>query len=185
VIASLEDAWRWYQGVKALAGDMERLGRRLWDREPLAAELARDDRFRHVESSEIEARARLVRDDLDDLGVLVLFSVFEALVRDRATKDVRRSLSGEALHPAVERAVEGVLVEIESGSFGRVTQAFRGMGPDLIEEVDQVRRYRNWVAHGRRGKPPDFVDPRKTYDRLGRFLDRMAEVAGGPGSDGS
>lgn len=179
MIASLDDAWGWYQGVKRLAKDMERLGRRLWDREPLAAELAGDARFRHVGSAEIEARAQLVRDDLDDLGVLVLFSVFEALVRDRAQKDVRRSLSGETLHPAVERAVDDVLAEIESGSFGRVTRAFQGMDPDLIEEVNQVRRYRNWVAHGRRGVQPAYVDPSRAYERLRRFLDRMAEIAGG------
>ena len=48
----------------------------------------------------------------------------------------------------------------------------------LVEEVSQGRRYRNWVAHGRRGEPPDAVDPRTASNRLQRFLDRLDEAAG-------
>jgi len=49
-----------------------------------------------------------------------------------------------------------------------------------MEEVNQVRRYRNWVAHGRRDGPPAAVDPRTAYDRLQRFLDRMSAAATAP-----
>ena len=52
-------------------------------------------------------------------------------------------------------------------------------GAGLVEEVNQVRRYRNWVAHGRRDdlRPKDNVEPREAYDRLTRFL---AALRGGP-----
>jgi hypothetical protein len=38
--------------------------------------------------------------------------------------------------------------------------------------VDQVRQYRNWVAHGRRERDLDMnhVTPRMAYDRLRNFL---------------
>ena len=176
MIASLDDARRWYEGVKALAQDMARLGRRYWDIDPLAGLLAQDNRFRSVDSSEVDDRARTVLRDLDDLGVLLMFSVFEAIVRERALIDVDASLPA-MLHPAVGRAVDDLRKEIRGGSFGRVTDAFRAIGPGLVEEVDQVRRYRNWVAHGRSGEQPSFVDPPRAYDRLSRFLARMSEVA--------
>jgi hypothetical protein len=41
---------------------------------------------------------------------------------------------------------------------------------DLVTQVDQVRKYRNWVAHGRRGDPVNNVAPNEAFDRLGRFL---------------
>ena len=41
---------------------------------------------------------------------------------------------------------------------------------DLVEEVNQVRKYRNWVSHGKRGERPDNVEPPMAFDRLRRFL---------------
>jgi hypothetical protein len=176
MISSLDDARKWYEGVRALANDMDRMGRKYWNEEPLAAVLALDNRFRFVESKTIDNRARTVLGDLDDMAVLLMFSVFEALVREQALIDVDRTLP-RSLHPAVNSAVEDLRRDIRGGSFARVTDAFRAMNPDLIEEVDQVRRYRNWVAHGRRGERPDQVEPAKAYERLTRFLHRMQEVA--------
>jgi hypothetical protein len=182
-MSSLDDAWRWYESVKTLTEDMARLGRRYWDRAEWADPLGRDNRFRDVDSSDIAGRVNTVLGgqdgdrDLEDLGVLLLFSIFEAIVRDLAQSDVKKSLP-QVLHPAVEHAIKGLINDIESGSFGKVTQAFKGMDADLIEEVNQVRRYRNWVAHGRRGDQPAKVDPRLAYDRLNRFLERMADAAG-------
>jgi hypothetical protein len=62
------------------------------------------------------------------------------------------------------------------GSFYKVTEAYKALDPDLIEQVNQVRKYRNWVAHGRRGEPQNAVDPKTAYARLNRFLDRLSEV---------
>jgi hypothetical protein len=43
---------------------------------------------------------------------------------------------------------------------------------DLVTQVDQVRKYRNWVAHGRRegGTDVSSVTPRVAYERLKEFL---------------
>jgi hypothetical protein len=44
-----------------------------------------------------------------------------------------------------------------------------------VEEVNQVRQYRNRVAHGRRGNPPFSLDPETASERLKRFLDRFTK----------
>jgi hypothetical protein len=178
MIASLEDAWKWYESVRLLTEHMGRLGENYRNREEWAEALGRDNHFKHVSSSQIKGRVETTLADLDDLGVLLLFSVFEANVRDQATLDVKQSLP-PVLHPAVDHAIKGLISDIENGSFGKVTDAYKGMDIDLIEEVNQVRRYRNWVAHGRRDPRPPAVKPRSAYDRLKRFLERMADAAAG------
>lgn len=181
MIASLADAWAWYEAVRTQARYLQRLGHRHWDRPEWYEALSLDDVFRHVEKGDLEEGAVRVLRDLDDLGVLLMFSVFEATVRDRAWADVEESLP-ERLHPMVSHAIDGLKREIEGGSFGRVTEAFKSLDHDLVERVSQVRRYRNWVAHGRRDEQPDVVTPAEAFRRLTEFLERMGvpRAAAGP-----
>ncbi len=48
----------------------------------------------------------------------------------------------------------------------------------LIEQVNQVRHFRNWVAHGQRplkeGEQLATVDPEAAYKRLKTFLERLS-----------
>jgi hypothetical protein len=44
------------------------------------------------------------------------------------------------------------------------------MRVSLVESVNQVRRYRNWVAHGRRIAKPDAVDTETAFRHLKDFL---------------
>jgi hypothetical protein len=68
-------------------------------------------------------------------------------------------------------AAEDAVSAVEFGSFAKVLDPYKAQGhADLIEEVNQVRRYRNWVAHGRRGDQPPSVAPRMAYERLSRCL---------------
>jgi hypothetical protein len=179
MIASLDDAWKWYDAIRTLAGDMSRLAKK-WDDPGLANLVDVDNRLRYRTAAELEDKANTILKDLDDLAVMMLFSVFEATVRDRAKKDVDREIE-LIRHPAVRRAVSDLKDAIENGSFGKVTDAYKKMDVDLTEQVNQVRRYRNWVAHGRRGEPENRVDPDRAIDRLGKYLTRLLEVesAGG------
>jgi hypothetical protein len=54
-----------------------------------------------------------------------------------------------------------------------VLEPYKDVNADLIDEVNQVRRYRNWVAHGRRTAQPDAVNLLAAYDRLKRFLEQI------------
>jgi hypothetical protein len=178
VIASLDDARDWYECVKTLAGWMARMGRRYWEAHELVPLMERDAHFRSVEKADIDRRADRIGADLDDLCVLLLFSVFEAIVRERALIDVGAELPA-ARHPALKHALKTLREALEHGSFAKVLEAYKELDADLVEQVSQVRRYRNWVAHGRRGNQPDAVDPETAYERLNKFLTMLASAPDG------
>jgi len=70
----------------------------------------------------------------------------------------------------LKKAVGDAKDTIEHGSFGRLTESYKALDPDLRTMVDQVRHYRNWVAHGRRGSVKNNVDPKAAITRLEQFL---------------
>jgi hypothetical protein len=174
MIASLEDAWKWYTSVREMTLAMFAMGKKYWTTLPWDGDLGQDERLRHIEAPQILSWADVIRGDLDDLCVLLLFSVFEAIVRERALADVAAELRS-VRHPALQHAVRILNEALEHGSFHKVTEAYKAMDPDLIEQVNQVRKYRNWVAHGRRGEPENAVAPDTAYARLQHFLDRLGE----------
>jgi hypothetical protein len=167
---TLEDAWNWYQEAKVQVGLVSRLASAYWQDLPWEGDLGRDDRFKGLERKKLEEDARSTLDQLEDLAVLVLFSVFESQVRERLVAELREEVLEKAIsHSVLLQAVDDLIRQVEEGSFFRVLSPFKPSDHNLVEEVNQVRRYRNWVAHGKRGKKPPAVDPRLAYDRLTRF----------------
>jgi hypothetical protein len=66
----------------------------------------------------LQDKVRRVLDDLDDLAVLLLFSVFEAEVRRQTLEGVERELPVPRRHPALNDAVDEMRETIRNGSFG-------------------------------------------------------------------
>lgn len=168
----LDDAWAWYDATRRQLRLMGRLADQYWNRLPWADGLDRDDHFRAIAGSEVivgETRVGLAA--LDDLAVVVLFSVFEAQVREAVLEKFAVATAGHD-HPVVRKASEDAEQWIREGSFFRILDAYKAVvDKNLVEHVNQVRKYRNWVAHGRRGaNPPDNVTPRLAFDRLAAFL---------------
>ncbi|MBV9122252.1 MAG: hypothetical protein JO112_02690, partial [Planctomycetes bacterium] len=126
MMASLEDAWQWYASVKELTLAMFALGKKHWDSLPWQGPLGQDERLRHTEAPEILDRVKVILSDLDDLGVLLLFSVFEATVRERALADVAAELP-TLRHPALQQAVRTLTEALEHGSFYKVTEAYKAL----------------------------------------------------------
>jgi hypothetical protein len=151
---------------------MERLGDRHWDDLPWDGEIGRDNRLNELTPAEILSGSQTVLSDLDDLCVLLLFSVFEATIRERVLAEVNAELP-PLRHVAIKRALDDMKEAIEHGSFFKVLEPYKDFDANLIEEINQVRRYRNWVAHGRRTDQPAAVNPTIAYERLKRFLDRL------------
>jgi hypothetical protein len=174
VIASLADAWRWYESARQLARTMGRLGERHWESLPWHSDLGMDEHLKDLASAEILDYSKTVMDDLDDLCVLLLFSVFEATIRERVLAEIEAELP-TLRHVAIKRAFNAMKEGIEHGSFYKVLEPYKDIDPELTEEVNQVRRYRNWVAHGRRTLQPAAVNPTTAYDRLKRFLAQLGE----------
>lgn len=75
-------------------------------------------------------------------------------------------------------AVADLQESVRQGSFFRILATYKPDDAGLVEEINQVRRYRNWVAHGRRGEQPAQVTPRVAYDRLRRFADWVTRGEG-------
>jgi hypothetical protein len=139
--------------------------------QPWVALLERDNHLRGLEADEMADSAETVLRELDDLAVLVLFSVFEAIVRDLIESAIRAEVDG-LQHPSLKKAGNDVLAAVKEGSFYRVLEPYKSEEHnDIVEQVNQVRRYRNWVAHERASEKPDAnVLPKQAYERLARFL---------------
>lgn len=153
---------------------MDRIARRYWDDPRRGELLGLDNTFRSLAAGEIQDKAKRVLDDIDDLAVLLLFSVFEAEVRSQTLEGVERELATPPRHPALNDAVDKMKDTIRNGSFGILTRMYRNLDPDLKTQVDQVRKFRNWVAHGRRGDAENEVTPEQSRERLKKFLELLA-----------
>ncbi|MBY0515139.1 MAG: hypothetical protein K2P78_14695 [Gemmataceae bacterium] len=190
---TLDEAWAWYEAVSNGTNQLARLAK-YWQRIPwavegevadvwvtdLANDLVKDHVLRHLEPEQMRSQVDTVMTLLDDLAVLLLFSVFESNVRDLILVQIRPEI--DALkHPALTRAVEDVVDNLKEGSFFRVLELFKAQGTDdLVEHVNQVRQYRNWVAHGRRPekkKDRAEVEPKAAYQRLTAFLEVVRAAA--------
>ena len=139
---------------------------------PWDGAIGQDNHLKDLTSAKILDGSQTVLDDLDDLCVLLLFSVFEATVRERVLSEVEAELPPPR-HVAIKRALDEMKEGIEQGSFFKVLEPYKNLDANLVEEVNQVRRYRNWVAHGRRSSQPAAVTPATAYERLKRLLDRI------------
>ena len=166
---NLNDAWIWYVTSREQLKLFGRLGRKHWDELPWDGTLGRDDKLKSLEAEAIVTGSAFCLDHLDDFAVLILFSVFESVVRAQVLSEVEDEKS-RLRHELIIQIVTDATDEIEHGSFYRVLQVFKGLDANLIEEVNQVRKYRNWVAHGRRTGKPDAVDPETAFRRLKDFL---------------
>jgi hypothetical protein len=128
VIASLADAWRWYEGARLLAQTMERLGKKHWNNLPWEGDLGRDNHLKDLTSENILDGSNRFLDDLDDLCVLLLFSVFEAAIRDRVLAEVEAELP-PLHHVAIKRALEEMKEGIEQGSFFKLLEPYKEQPP--------------------------------------------------------
>ncbi len=171
---TLADAWNWYKATKQNLARMQRLGERHWGDPSLTeASIWQDDHFRMLEAPDIVAETTVSLKPIDDLAVVVLFSVFESRVRDYLVELIEPQAQRIA-DPILKEAVDDAMQGVKEGSFyRRVLEPLKKQNrvtANLITQVDQVREFRNWVAHGRRNAPTNNVTPELAYDRLSEFL---------------
>lgn len=75
--------------------------------------------------------------------------------------------------PCSRKAFEDAKEAIEQGSFGRLTEPYKSLYPDEKMLLDQVRHYRNWVAHGRRDRPANNTTPEAAFATLSKFWELL------------
>ena len=174
---TLADAWDWYVFTSRSIGWMQRLGRKHWNGfDWRTSSIGRDDDLNGLEDVAIERATTTALAPLDDLGVAVMFSVFESLVREHVLGEMRPEAAGLS-DPILKAAAEDAMRGVDEGSFyRRVLEPLRMQGrlpPDLVTLVNQVRDYRNWVSHGKRGKPVNNITPEAARERLRACLDEL------------
>ena len=167
-------AWDWYRETRRRVELFQRLVGRYWTDFPWDGRLGADDAFRDLDREDLVRGAAERTEYLNDLAVVVLFSAFEDVVRAAALEAYDETLAVVA-DPVVLAVMADGRDRLAEGSFYRVLQAHKlGVDADLVEQVNQVRKYRNWVAHGRRAtETPDHVTPDVAYRRLRTFLDAL------------
>lgn len=88
--------------------------------------------------------------------------------------DTLRPAASRIVDPILKDAADEMLLGIDRGSFFRQVlkplKKQKQVSKNLVEQVDQVRKYRNWVAHGRRKRPEHNVSPQQAFERLKEFL---------------
>ncbi|WP_439630938.1 hypothetical protein [Gemmata sp.] len=132
--------------------------------------MGRDNLIGKLQAKEVVGNAEVAESRLDDLAVVELFSVFEGVVRTIVADQVRDASLG-LTHPVLKAAARSAVEAAEHRSFAEILSSYsKGGHADLAEQVRQVRRYRNWLSHGRRGSTQRKIDPRTAYQRLAKFL---------------
>jgi hypothetical protein len=167
---TLQSAWSWYESTKSGLRVVSRFARKHWSSWDSSSSFHQDQAVRDLDPDQLYTEAEQALEQLDDFAVFVLFSSFESEIR-RLLLEVTRQERTAVTHPALVYWMVQAETAIEEGSFFRLLEAMKTSEHlDSIEQVNQIRRYRNWVAHGRSGKRPESVTPHIAYQRLGRLL---------------
>src|SRR5207249_4498328 len=122
---TLDEAWDWYVKTKKQLKLFGRIGRKHWENLPRDGELGKDDELKALVASGIVADTNFCLDHLKDFAVLILFSAFESILRDRAQLDVK-SERDRLNHPLVTRILDEAIEDIGQSSIFRVLDVFKG-----------------------------------------------------------
>ncbi len=143
----------------------------------LLGEPHRDRPFRNTSFHKQHARglAKRLREaeaQMNDLVVLSLYAAFEARLRDHVAR--RAGLLRGVARPDQEfgETLAQEFSEYFGGSrFGKLIElSSHAVGQGLIEGAGNIRKFRHWLAHGRRGPTPPSVTPLAAYTSLTKFL---------------
>jgi hypothetical protein len=116
---TLAEARDWYLATRRSMMLMRRLGERHWTSPSLAgATIWQDEHFKMLEAADIVAQSTAGLKPVDDLAVVVLFSVFESLVRDYLTELIKPH-ADRITDPILKAAAEDAMLGVAEGSFYR------------------------------------------------------------------
>ena len=110
--------------------------------------------------------------EVNDSAVLSLYATFEARMRDHVVQQSHHLRAAQQPTAAFGMAL--------ATSFSEYCDRYRmddladlfvsSVGQPLIAQVGNIRAYRHWLAHGRRGPQPPTVSPSFAFQTLTAFL---------------
>jgi hypothetical protein len=173
-LEELDDVWTWYLAMRQSLRRIRRFAEKYWDDLPWhhdEVQMWRDTVLGKLPSEQVAADAQTAVSRIDDLAVIELFSVFEGIVRRLVAEQVENA-SASLSHPMLIAAARDAVEATKKRSFAEVLSAYgKGGHANIAEQVRQVRKYRNWITHGRRGEQLRKIEPKVAYDRLCKFLE--------------
>jgi hypothetical protein len=146
---------------------------RHWANLPHELPLFKDKHFVELDAAVFQREADLGLSAIDDLAVMVMFSALEAEFREHVSLQLLHD--AETLtHPFSLKVMNDALREIEKESIERTLSGFaltKMNDGKMILRVQDIRDFRNWVAHGKKGPSPKVIEPNQAYQSLKRLLD--------------
>lgn len=178
-MSSLDEVWDWYQRTKLVFQFASKLSTD-WHRLPEDLAAFRDDRFKQIDGLLLEQWSTQGSEGLDELAVVRMFASFEAMIRLRLVRDVE-SESVRLSHPLLRSAAKDLVDQVSRGSLAKVLTSLGAIDRRLADRVGHIRRYRNWITHGKRpaaGERFRSLEPRYAYDTLRKFLETFDSQSG-------
>jgi hypothetical protein len=112
------------------------------------------------------------QDEVDDQAVLFLYATFEARLREHIV--AQSGLLTGATQPSAQfgQNLHGWFNDLcRDARMDKVLDLFvPSVNQVLIAQVGSIRKYRHWLAHGRRGLAVPSVTPLFAYRTLTSFL---------------
>lgn len=111
--------------------------------------------------------------ELDDLVVLSLFASFERQLRKEI---ITKSLILEKIDPTKlgKKISSQVSKEIEYWKIDEIIDLFNPVVDSYIcGQLKEIKRYRDWLAHGKMRKKSVSADPKTTFETIKLFCDEL------------
>ena len=126
--------------------------------------------------NEVKETLLLAEEELKDLTVLSLVSIFEQFLIEYLS-ELTDELSQKIDEPLSKETIEYACRNVERWYFKDILDLFKPIvGSQVVGDVKQIYNFRNWVAHGKnhkKKKKVTSVDPETAYERLSEFLNRL------------
>ncbi len=128
--------------------------------------------FAAMADAAVDAAISVAKQELNAQTVLFLYATFESALRDDLSARSTALATAPGPHPAFGLDLATWFTDlVDDVRMDGVTRLYApAAGPLLVAMIGNIRKYRHWLAHGRRGTAPPAVTPQFTYARLTQFL---------------
>lgn len=142
-----------------------------------ASSLVRGTVFDRLPREELDRTIDLLQEYLNDQAVLSLYAAFESEIRGHLIAQsvhLTKHARSRDIHFAQALAEEYSSWCDEGIRMDRVAAFFKkSAGQTLLDQIGQVRKYRHWLAHGKRRQRPSNTTPVFAYEALNEFLSKV------------
>jgi len=120
---------------------------------------------------------RRALEELDDLVVLALFAGFEAWLLQEISEVL--CAKGEPITAFSQEVFAYARSALQRESLAKLLDVYKTIMPaKTVDQVKEIKRYRDWVAHGKRKPRPLAITPKEAYERLNEFITQTQKAKG-------